>query len=156
MASTQSTILTAVKTALATALTGRGYTSDNTRIRRRSTVEGMGDGKKAVLSPMPETLAGDVTNEQDDIGFGVLITLAHAGNANPEYNDTFDDLLEDREAVWGYFHNDTTKLSLSLAAGLFYIGLKIEPGPILIAEHFYNNVDATALVLRVLVRKTHG
>lgn len=117
----------------------------------------MGSGKKCVISQTPERYTGDeATNEQDDVGYGVLIALAHAGNADPEYSDSFDDLLTDREAVRRHFHNDTSTLALSLPTGCFFVGLKVEPGPMLMLDHSLNNVDATALVLRVIVRETHG
>jgi len=158
MASVQKTIMDAVRTAvLASPLSGRGYTSDNTRLRRRSMLDGMGDGKKCIVSQFPEQYIGDeATNEQDDIGYGVLITLAHAGNANPEYTDTFDDLIIDREALRKFFHNTPERITPTLPAGSFYYGLKVEPGPMLIAEHSKNNIDATALILRIFVRETHS
>lgn len=157
MASLQKTILDAAKTAVAAALTGRNYASDNIRIRRRPTLEGIADGKKAILSQSPERYVGDeATNEQDDVGYGVLVTLAQAGATNPEYTDAFDDLLEDREALRNYFHNNPAALSATMPSGKYYYGLKVEPGPMLIAEHHLSGVDATALVLRVLVRETHG
>lgn len=148
--------MNAVKSAVSSVLAGRGYLADNVRVRKVSTITGMADGKKAIVSPTPDRITEETTNETDDIGYGVLITLAHAGNMNPEYSDTFDDLIEDREALRRYFINEPTRLTLSLPGTCEYFGLKVEPGPLLIAEHFQNNVDATALVLRVWVREIHA
>lgn len=157
MASVQKTIMDAAKTAVIAALTGRGYISDNVRLRRKPSVEKMAVGKKAVLSQVPERYTSDEsTNETDDVGYGVLITLSEEGVANPEYTTDFDELITDRETVRHYFHNRRDRVAATLPAGYFILGTKIEPGPMLLAEHHAANVDSTALVLRVIVREPHG
>jgi hypothetical protein len=160
--SVQKTIMQAVMAAVQLALSGRGYEVDNMRIRRKPTFDGMGGGKKLVVSQVPERYVGDeATNEQDDVGYGVLISLGQTvGPASPnEYTDEFDEVIIDRETLRRYFHNTAEQLTFAggsaLPAGLFYIGLKVEPGPMLMAGHHENGIDATAIVLRVLVRETH-
>src|SRR5689334_18926976 len=134
--SLQRKILLAVAEACQHTLSGRGYEGDNFRIRRRPTFDGMGDGKKIVISQSPERyLADEATNEEDDIGYGVLLSFGQAGLAVPEYDDLFDEVITDREYLRLHFHNRVDRIAerLTLPAGKILYSLKVEPGPMLMA-----------------------
>lgn len=156
--SVQKKILEAVAKAAMNILSGRGYGNDAIRIRRRPTFDAMPDGKKLVVSQIAERYIGDeATNEEDDVGYGVLLSFGQAGQSNPEYTDTFDEVIVDRELLRRRFHNDPDKIipHLTLPAGLHCYGLKVEPGPMLMADFHANGIDASALVLRVAIREVH-
>lgn len=98
-----------------------------------------------LLSPVPEMEKPGATNVDDDIGYGVQVTIAQSGNRDPATN-------KDRLFYW----RETAAAALRskrLTAGAYvFHQVTIEPRPIVDPGAYAANVDATAFVVRCWYR----
>jgi hypothetical protein len=138
MASTQSTILTAVKTVIQSlSLSGCEEVAIRAEPKDRDTFY-----PGITISPVAEVeLAG--TNELDDIGYGVLVTMVVNNDCDPTEDDLFGDW---RQKIRKKFIHQKLSGVASVHTCL------VQPGPIY--ETKPKNLDVGSLVIRVISRET--
>ena len=104
-----------------------------------------------VISPTRE-LIEMATNGEDDIAYGVQVTVIQPSNSN--LTDNLNELLTIRETLIKAFQPTATQPPLATVASVFNV--TIESGPIFDPTAFQYQFDIQALLLRFTSRRARG
>lgn len=104
-----------------------------------------------VVSPTRE-LVEMATNAEDDITYGVQVTVIQPSNSN--LTENLNELLTIRETLIKAFQPTSTQAPLATVSNVFNV--TIESGPIFDPTAFQAQFDIQALLLRFTARRQRG
>ena len=102
------------------------------------------------VTPTPEIYRPGVSNCEDDIGYGVAITMLQASNQSLEFDDDSDIFIRNRDRIIEHYL-PTTDVPLPAVPEVYTV--EIEPGPVFDPGAFAAQFDGSGFVLRFWVRK---
>lgn len=128
-----------------------GYTTTSTvRLQKLPDYRNL-TGGVVFVCPAPEQLNAQAgTNLGDDIVYGVLVVAARPSNQS--LTDNMDGTLHLRQQIVNAFHNKRLSWTAPSGSGATQPFCAVDPTAVFDAGAFADQVDASALVVRVKTR----